>query len=551
MSKSRARKIVAGDCETDPFVNGRVPKPFIWGTFDGEEMLYFQSAAELVSHWRDKHATVYFHNGGRYDFHLGILQDITEDTRALIINGRVVELKIGDAIFRDSYAIIPVALEAYKKTKTEYWKFEAAIRADHMPEILAYLRDDCVNLHELVSAYCAAAGNKSTIASNALAFCRKRGTDPGRTNSRFDAHFREFYFGGRVEDFLPGHHKQLNCFDIKSSYPFAMVHDHATGSEFITDDTLSGYSDDDIRRAFIELHCFSEGAFPLQGRHGQLTFPHAFGTYKVTGWEYMTAKKHGLIKGERIIRAHFFADTITFRDYVEHWFDHKQEAERRGDAAQRIVGKIMMNSLYGKLAQNPRKYKDYVIRPLGTPVDYEQGWNLEYEFEGREVHARPTLWKYTRDRDGNERPAEYVEERPIFFNVATGASVTGFARAHLLDAIHTVGARSIAYCDTDCVFVTPSGDTLGLRQDGALGSWQWEGLAAPAYIAGKKLYAMKMINGPSSGKEKIASKGARLTFADIKRLTEGETITWNNDAPSFSLARKPIFVRRKIRATSR
>ena len=31
------RKLIAIDCETDPFKAGRVPEPFIWGMYDGNE----------------------------------------------------------------------------------------------------------------------------------------------------------------------------------------------------------------------------------------------------------------------------------------------------------------------------------------------------------------------------------------------------------------------------------------------------------------------------------------------------------------------------------
>lgn len=523
----------------------------MWGYFDGTEFRHFFDTKTFVDFIKTKRCYVYMHNGGKFDLHL--LLEHLEQSRALIINGRIVEIKLGKATIRDSFAIIPTSLAAFEKTKFEYWKMEAAVRAAHMPEILAYLRDDCVNLHTIVKAYTEAAGSKSTIASNAMAFSRKLGTDPGRTGARFDANFRKFYFGGRVEVFKGGSFDYADVFDIKSSYPFAMLHEHATGTVRHVTDNLDSMTPDEINRAFIELECLSDGAFPIIAANGGLTFPHQFAHYNVTGWEYATAIKHNLISRINIKRVVKFAATINFADYVNHWFAHKDAADKAGDRAQRLIGKIMMNSLYGKLAQNPRNYKDFVIQPLGTPPDSDNGWKLEYEFGNLELHSRDALWRYKQD----ER--QDWEERPIFYNVATGASVTGFARAHLLDAICLVGRECIAYCDTDSIVALRGGATVNLRKDGKLGAWEWEGSASPVHIAGKKLYGMKFTAGPNEGKYKFATKGARLWPIDgkpderalekMRRIVNGDIYEWRNEAPSFSLAHKPSFVVRRIRAT--
>jgi hypothetical protein len=79
-----------------------------------------------------------------------------------------------------------------------------------------------------------------------------------------------------------------------------------------------------------------------------------------------------------------------------------------------------------------------------------------------------------------------------------------------------------------------------------LGEWEHEGVATIGHFAGKKLYGMRM----QDGKEKIASKGSKLTFEQIAAIIRGETVLWENDAPTFSLANGIQFVKREIRATS-
>lgn len=509
--------------------------PFIWGAYDGDDFRKFKTADDLISFYENQHVILYAHNGGKFDFMF--LLRLIKKTRALIINSRIVEMKIGKATLRDSFAIVPMGLAGFQKTDIEYWKLEAECRAEHMPEIVEYLKSDCVNLYNLVMAYRSTAGTKPTIASNALSFAKKLGLNPGKTSHRFDTAFRRFYFGGRVECFAPGSHENVRPIDIKSSYPNAMRHEHPTGANYIYDDKLP---ETGIEQSFIKLQCHSKGAFPLVVNH-TLTFPHGDGEFFVTGWEYVVAQKHGLISNVKIDFVCRLEKTMNFAAYVDHWYDHKATAEKAGDKAQRIVGKFMMNSLYGKLAQNPIHYYDYEIAEGGTAVNYNEGWELAGEFDTVEIHRRSVMWRYEKQW-GDE-----WQKFPIHYNVATGASITGFARAHLLDAAATVGFENIAYCDTDCLHVLPGGKLDKLRMDDELGAWASEGHAKIAHYAGKKMYALELADGTT----KIASKGAKLGLAEIKKLVKGEIVVWNNDAPTFSLARGTHFVTRSIRATTR
>lgn len=543
------RRIVAIDSETDPFMHGRIPAPFIWGSYDGADFRTFPHIRDLLGFYRDQHVYLYAHNGGKFDFHF-LLPDI-EETRAQIIGSRIVEMSYGKAMLRDSYALMPEALGAYNKTKIEYWKMESGVRHEHMAEIIAYLRDDCVYLYDLVRGFfaaCNAVGDascyRSTVASNALQVARRMGLDCGRTNHHFDEIFRPYYFGGRTECFQAGVHHDVQVYDIKSAYPFAMTHSMPSGSEFIVHEREHDLRDDEKYTAFFDITCRSNGAFPFI-RENALHFDDILGRFNVSGWEFMAAKRHGLLRDYRVNRAYKFIQHVNYEPYVAYWFDSKQRAEARGDKLQRLISKRMMNSLYGKLAQNPVHYFDYKIVSGGTPVDYDQGWQLDCEFGEKELHARPTLWRYQK-----KNPDDW-QKFPIHYNVATAASITGFCRAMLLDAIAEVGRENVLYCDTDSLFCRSGREVFRLRQDGNLGAWEWEGTASPCALAGKKLYALRFVNGPNTGKEKLACKGAKLSFNQILDVCDGKTIEYKSEAPTFSLARGATFVVRKIRATAK
>ncbi len=579
------KKVYAADCETDPFFYDRVPKPFIWGLYNGKDYRTFDNTASFVDAIINLDVIVYAHNGGKFDWIY--LLPFVKSTKAQVINGRIVSMKIGRAELRDSYSIIPAALrELGAKKDIDYYKLEKSIRHKYMPEIEEYLFYDCKVLWEAVTAYRNIAGKNKTIASNALAFAKKLGIDPGKTNHRFDRKFRFFYFGGRCECFRPGTHKDISILDIHSAYPFAMSHDHATGTRFVMRDNFGDMTREEIQRSFISVECTSAGAFPIRTKTG-LIFPHEYNRFDITGWEYVVAKEFGLIKDEKIITVFTTPDTITFKPYINHWFAFKASYSAKDKDGKRIdpknyaIGKYMQNSLYGKLAQDIQRYFDYRFEVAGTKIchnlkfdnDYchecgepgkDHGWTLYDEFEDHEIHRRESLWKWK-----HELGSQW-EAKGLYNNVATGASVTGFTRAHLLRAAHTIGIEHIIYCDTDSLFCDSSSDISKLPQTDALGDWELEDRAPIGYFAGKKLYGIKT----SKGKPKIASKGSRLSnklitkiidgeeiryieddqdlaFEKIKSIAAGETVQWINHAPTFSIDGTAKFIHRNIRATAR
>ena len=333
----RAKPITACDCETDPFKARRVPEPFIWGWTDGKVFKTFQSTEEFVNYVKDKEVIIYAHNGGKFDF-MFLIPFIMKHApdgivKTQIINGRIVWIKLGKADLLDSYAAVPESLKRIKKRSIEMWKLEKAVRDNHMDEIIHYLEGDCIYLHELMTTYRKEAGTRRTIASNALQHSKKLGVDLGKTNHRYDSNYRPFYYGGRTQCFRPGTHKNISVLDIKSSYPFAMLHDHPCGN---SDDmkrrpSLDGMSPEEIQRSFITLDGYCDGGFPTRGLNSDgLNFPSNYslqvcktGVWKITGWEYLAALELGLLRETKILEVRHCNKTINFSPYVFHWYKYK------------------------------------------------------------------------------------------------------------------------------------------------------------------------------------------------------------------------------------
>ncbi len=522
-----------------------MPEPFIWGAYNGKEFLTFDDTLTFIDWFANQHVLLYAHNGGKFDFmflipHIATFLNEDKIANCRIINGRLVEIPFGRAKLRDSWSIIPTPLGDFSKADFAYHKLEKDVRHLYRDDIVTYLKSDCVNLYDIVHTFRTTAGRGVTIAGNALAYAKKLEIDVGKTNRHFDLKFRPYYYGGRCEALSPGQHGAVTVLDIKSAYPFAMLHQHPTGIDY-RDWGPAGVKlqEERLNQCFLSVNCTSDGAFPSREK-GDLSFASKRGTFFVSGWEFNVARRHNLISEVNVERCIEFYGEITFKDYVDHWFASKESAEKSGQKALRHVCKIMLNSLYGKLCQNPIRYQDYQIVEALTTPDYENGWSLAHQGADYEIHARPSLW-HLQQKYGDD-----WHHFSIYYNVATGASITGFTRAHLLDAICRVGKENVVYCDTDSIMVEQGADLSKLDLSGGLGTWTVEGEGTEAYIAGRKLYAVKL----KDGDEKLASKGANLSFSEIKRVTKGEELTYNHDAPTFKLDGSATFQKRRIKRTA-
>lgn len=543
--KSKRRPIWIADAETDPFRKGRVPAPFIWGLLDTENNEYFEflETEAFVNFVREKKIVVYAHNGGRFDWHF-ITKYIGEYEPLTIIAGRLAKFKIDECEFRDSYNLIPAPLSAYKKDEIDYAIMEESER--HKPEnweaIRKYLKADCVYLGEIVTGFIENYGLHLTQAGAAMNFWSKlAGIEKPNTTEFYYEKLKPYYYGGRVECFETGIIEcDFNVVDITSAYPYAMTFKHPWGTSYTTYKELPNCSNEEIGRMFIDIRAKSLGAFPFRGLNG-LEFPHdgQMRNFTITGWEYLAAKETGTLVDAVISRVIEFDDCIDFTEYVAHFFALKNEAKANADDAQYLFAKIFLNALYGKFASNPENYQEFMTVNGSILKDVlEDGW----------------LYCKMIDTETAVVARQLQEEMRRYYDVSVSASITGFVRAHLWKNIKLTD-RAL-YCDTDSIAA------VGITEipiTDKLGDWENEGDFIKAAIGGKKLYAFERRNKTKAdaalikkkGKYKIASKGARLDASEIIQVANGAIITYEPEAPTFSVKRGIIFTPRKIRKTKK
>jgi hypothetical protein len=608
-----ARDFWTIDAETTPFHNcgkidcpkchgqGRVPQSFIWGAYNGrtEEYVTFvaelsfsalctdASIAEQVSRelarqiadfFRDKPTVVYAHNGGRFDYHY-LRDEINSDEPVMMIAGRMSRFKIGEAEFRDSLNIFQqTRLKDFGgKLEIEYSKLEPEVRRAHQEEIEKYLRVDCVDLWNNLARYFRQYGRGLTQAGASMRiWSRMAKIEPPRQTVEQFRRYKPFYYGGRVECFRKGvKETKFQTVDANSMYPFAMLSKHPF-SPAASVDTFLPPLNSDIDRCLIRLKCVSDGAFPYRTEQGELVFPNdgVRRTFNITGWEFNAAREFNAIHDIEFIDVHRFPLSIGFEEYITHFYEKRKLAKEVNDKAENIFCKLFMNSLYGKFGSNPGGAVTEEEYELTKEDDPGAGYH-EYVIVTDDSMGK---WQIDGFKDFKSWGARRLWVRPLpeirhhYYNVATAASITGFARAHLFRA--SKQCRGLIYGDTDSLTAE---DVSALKIGSELGQWKVELTGRRYAVAGKKNYALESSDTTlmdyhafdsreeKTGHWKIACKGTRLTPQELLYVASGGddlyksdamiiekrgTLVYKPESPTYSISREiPRFIDRKIRCT--
>lgn len=519
----------------------------MWGLYEGAKEQYheFATVAEVLDFLTGKYASkeaplIYAHNGGKFDYHY-LREGFNSDEPLMIIAGRFAKVKIGECELRDSLNIFTqTKLEQFGgKIKIDYSRLELDVRHLHMEEIRKYLRQDCVMLYENLARYFKEYGRGFTQAGSSMRYWAKKYQQ--RPPKQSPAAFRDmkpFFYGGRVECFQSGHKREsFSVVDINSAYPRAMLEKHPFSVNPIISDKLPSTG---IEQCLIRFDGCSSGALPYREAHKELSFPNddEVREYFVSGWEFLAGLELDTLKVVNIKQVYSFAQHVDFQGYVQEFYAKRMDAKKRQDKPQDIFAKIFMNSLFGKFASDPERYKEWVI----ASEESRERWINEGFTQGDPWNSRFLM----------TRPL--AEKKHRYYNIATAASITGFVRAYLLRSIRQ--CEGVIYSDTDCIAAR---DVSRLKLGDGLGEWKLEMVGDEWAVAGKKTYAFHKIpdyqkkeeSDPEKREWKKAHKGVELTAQEIIRVANGETVHYKPLVPTYSALRPvPVFIDRYIKATA-
>lgn len=149
----------------------------------------------------------------------------------------------------------------------------------------------------------------------------------------------------------------------------------------------------------------------------------------------------------------FRQSTGVFKDYIDKWMTVKIESTKTGNAGMRTLAKLMLNSLYGKFALNPR---------VQSKIPYYKDGIVKY------------------------RLGEIEERKPLY--IPAGTFITAWARYKTITSAQSVYDRFL-YSDTDSIHLIGINLPKELEIDKyALGAWDCEAEFTRARFIRQKTY---------------------------------------------------------------
>lgn len=403
------------------------------GCFDGKDYFHFRDVPAFLNHilqYKYRGYRFFAHFGGRYDLnfvfdYLRTREDIDVSfycSGAMVVQMtlryRGITVKLCDSyrLLQSSLRDLGIAFDVkHKKTEVDFNNIE------YNRQLIEYNEQDCKCLYEVIERFFEETGVMSeTFATHALRVWRKDFLKQTiwKPPQKVLEFARSAYHGGRVEVFKR-QHSDLNAFDVNSMYPYVMQFPmpvEYAGQRTKLLDSLYGFVDAEVIVPETYIPC-------LPVRLEKLYFPTGRIRRIWTAEELIEAEARGT-RIQKIYRGYYFHTIEIFRDYILKLYALKKKS---GEPT-RTIAKLLMNALYGKFGQNPRKkvFTMERIAPDGaTPIINPDGI--------------PTGFAYYERVSNNAYLLPHL-----------AAAVTSKARLHLLNSL---GER-VYYCDTDSVFTS-------------------------------------------------------------------------------------------------
>lgn len=460
---------------------------------------YSAADARIYRNWSEfvielferKITTVFFHYGGKYD--MLYLLDWFFKTGSKELNlfvhansfyetaGRIIAFRIGNKSgnsvqFRDSYALLPMALEKLSSALLggERKMLDASRITEYSQrEIDEYCVDDALKLYRIIKIAAEHFGSfpRLTLASQALAlyvrdFGELKFQPPDR---KLYAFIRCGCYGGHV-DVYKRYAEPVFQYDISSCYPYAACRVGGVKGEprFVTKRNAG-------KAGLYLVVAESKGYNPFIAYQvrGKLYFPVGIGEYYVT--DVLLDRYPELVK-KIICGVEYEKDEIAFRKYMMMWYEYRSR-----NKACNLIGKLLMNNLIGKFAIKRERHTTVLGAKCDVYYDVEKKLGIRKNF------------------------VDFAYSNPLIT-----ARITEFARLLLAGyQREAVEKGALVYSDTDSVY---SDKPLLASENKALGALMFESKYERGYFLSAKLYGCFNDNG---GK-KIVGKGV----LDLNALSE-------------------------------
>ncbi len=258
----------------------------------------------------------------------------------------------------------------------------------------------------------------------------------------------------------------------------------------------------------------------------KLLFPNSHIRSETYGWpELEEAILSGEIEVLQIEEALIFERGQVFDEYVNFFFNVKDEAEASGNEGLRSLAKLLLNSLWGKLGQRSYPVKEWISDSARRQYIWDKIESNEYEFVSLTEKNDSRIHITYRIQN------DYTNLLNTACQLAAYVSMWGRVILHR-KVLRVHGARAL-YCDTDSGIILPRvnetipymGKGLGmlvseigkLVKKAKLGDFPNPRLVEAVFVV-PKTYGLKIQS--SNGREytKVVCKGFEVSYANAKTL---------------------------------
>lgn len=434
------------------------------GFFDGIKYIEFFNLIDFIDylscHSEYKGYKIYAHNGGKYDF-LFIMEKLKYSCTITDINGRIFKMRIkfkyGTVEFIDSFYSLPFSLEKLINTFISDMEFKKIpVNFENLKlnnTLKLHCKNDTQSLYYILLTFNDLLNNlgceyKGTLAGISLdLYLRKYLKLNLPSYFHLDGYLRQGYYGGRTEVYKK-YLREGYYYDFNSLYPAVMYENYfPVGSPSVYLNYKLAKSD----IGFCELETeINLNLPPLPVKFNKLLlYPNG----NIKGWyslEYLKLLDRFKIP-YKLGKAVIFDKQKIFKDFVSDLYGLRLKNKNN---VMDVVCKLLMNSLYGKFAQNI-KQKTFYLMPVKT--DDKTNYSIYYD-----------IWFNETDR------------KLPFQLIGLSSYVTTYAHLKLFEYIN----KNTFYVDTDSIFTD-----LKLPVSSELGALKLESEIKEAVFISQKNYS--------------------------------------------------------------
>ena len=332
-----------------------------------------------------------------------------------------------------------------------------------------------------------------------------------------DLYIRDSYFGGRCEVFGNPISSNIFHYDFPGMYGLCMKEKNVFGKSYFKYDFEKK---EDLKPGFYNISWKSNMNIPVLPHHNHINSKLLFcngegnGTYWFEEINLFKEKGGEILKiNSGLIYENF---DYVFKEFVEYF-----ESFRNINNEHKILGKLMINSFYGRTGLSIKEQFSFFINTK-EELDWIMNLSEESKINVIDIEEVNNLYLITLKIDKNSK--KILEDRDIYMreeknlNIAIASSISSKARVKLYKAFDEVlkNRGRLLYCDTDSVFAEFENDVTNIK----MGDIFWDSSKEDTVVTDCVFILPKTYGILLKNKEIIKIKGITrnyIKFTDLKK----------------------------------